>query len=106
MFEEVLNLEANAYDAGYRDGLERGRIEGSELGRDMGKRKAEEILSELGVYVGFCSALLQLNRRLGHFELSTRELNAVVKAQHAAQEALDLFKQDHQERKDDDGSDN
>ncbi|KAG8833675.1 cleavage polyadenylation factor subunit fip1 [Serendipita sp. 399] len=52
---DLVDLEHQFYEVGYRDGWEHGRLHGLIEGRALGKEKGFEIWEELGFYLGFAS---------------------------------------------------
>ncbi|CAG8705547.1 10941_t:CDS:2, partial [Acaulospora colombiana] len=52
---DVLDLEKQFYDIGYRDGFEHGRVHGLIEGRSLGKEKGFEMWEEVGFYMGFAT---------------------------------------------------
>lgn len=51
--EDLVNVEQQFYDEGFRDGFAHGRIHGLIEGRALGKEKGFEMWEEVGFYEGF-----------------------------------------------------
>ncbi|CCA67751.1 hypothetical protein PIIN_01575 [Serendipita indica DSM 11827] len=59
---DLVDLEQQFYDIGYKEGVNHGREHGLIEGRMLGKEKGFEIWEELGFYLGFAAVWLQILR--------------------------------------------
>eukprot|EP00475_Leptophrys_vorax_P034387 TRINITY_DN5540_c0_g1_i1.p2 TRINITY_DN5540_c0_g1~~TRINITY_DN5540_c0_g1_i1.p2 ORF type:complete len:140 (+),score=49.61 TRINITY_DN5540_c0_g1_i1:362-781(+) len=92
LFDEVLDLEDDAFKSGHKEGSDRGRQEGTELGLDAGNKKCVEVLSEVGVYRGFCAQLMEAHENKNiEFQMTQRQLQVVMKAHSSTEEVGELL---------------
>lgn len=93
VFEEALQVEQRAYTRGMHDGIVQGEKEGYLMGKDVGHKKGLELVSELGVYKGFCDTLLRLHEKQPNHlnvSLTNRELKALHSAVESVEQAINL----------------
>ncbi|KIM19838.1 hypothetical protein M408DRAFT_174435 [Serendipita vermifera MAFF 305830] len=60
---DLVDLEQQFYDVGYKEGTEHGRVHGLIEGRALGKEKGFEMWEEVGFYLGFATTWKSLLER-------------------------------------------